>query len=346
MAHARGRIEERLEALREACECQPGEAALPVLRQALADRHYRIVAKAADVTAERLLYALEGALADAYRCFLDDPIRRDPQCIAKSAIVRALVALDYQDSELYLEGLAYRQMEPVYGGRQDSAVDLRCSCAMGLVGTAYSRAVVALAELLADPDARARIGAVRGLACLPASQVEAVLRLKALVGDEESEVVGECFAALLQVEPELSVAFVARFLEAANPVVQELAALALGSSQARESFEALRQVWEMPMLSLEWRQVLLRAVALCRSEAAVEWLLSIVAEANDWPSIAMTSSCANVCERWWKDGGIRGWEVSSRRYGAMNRACSLPILMCSCGTRLWIPRGRYGETYP
>jgi HEAT repeat protein len=292
MGRARGRVQERLEVLREACEARPGEEALPVLREALGDRHCLMAARAAEVAGERLLYGLEADLKAAYGRFLRDPIKQDPHCTAKAAIARALVALDCQDARFYLAGLVYRQLEPVYGGRQDSAVDLRCTCAMGLVGTAYPRAAADLAGLLADPEPRARMGAARALGCLPSSQAEPVLRLKALVGDEEPEVVGECLTALLQVEPEESVGFVAGFLGDPDAAVRELAALALGASRADGALEALRDAWGAPLVRPELRRVLLRAAVLHRSQAAFDWLVGVVAEADERTAVAAVEEIA------------------------------------------------------
>ena len=105
--------------------------------------------------------------------------------------------------------LRYRQLEPVWGGTADTAVDVRASCAMGLVASGYSRALVELTALLNDTDAAARVGAVRAIACGNPREAELLLRSKALAGDAEPQVLGECFTGLLAVEPEESLGFVA-----------------------------------------------------------------------------------------------------------------------------------------
>src|SRR5262252_941888 len=122
------------------------------LAEALAHGHYRVASKAARLAGDALLYDLVPALIDAYRRFLDKPLKSDPNCYGKKAIARALVALDCEDVEFFLAGLQLEQREPVWGGTADTAADVRSSCALGLVATGYPRALVAIAALLYDPE--------------------------------------------------------------------------------------------------------------------------------------------------------------------------------------------------
>src|SRR5204862_7732974 len=115
------------------------------VRVARADKHYRVAAKGAVRAEERSLSERIPDLIEAYARFLTDPVKRDPNCMAKQAIARALVALECRDIPFYLEGIRYVQLEPVWGGSADTAVDVRCSCAMGLSTSNYFRAVPELA---------------------------------------------------------------------------------------------------------------------------------------------------------------------------------------------------------
>ena len=203
----RASIDEQLAAL----DALPAErtAKIDALQRALKGSHYRIAAKAARLAEDALLYELVPKMLDAYARFLDKPLKTDPSCYAKKAIARALVALDCNDTEFYRRGLQYRQLEPVWGGTADTAVDVRASCAMGLVASGYSRALVELTALLHDTDAAARVGAVRAIACGNPREAELLLRSKALGGDAEPQVLGECFSGLLDVEPDESIDLVA-----------------------------------------------------------------------------------------------------------------------------------------
>ena len=271
-------VEEQLAALDEL----PGERAAQIeaLAQALGETHYRVAAKAARLAEDALHYELEPKLLAAYARLVDKPAKRDPSCLAKKAIARALVALDCSDVEFYLRGLRYRQLEPVWGGTADTAADVRASCAMGLVASGYSRALVELAALLVDAEAAARIGAVRAIACGNPREAELLLRTKALVGDAEPQVVGECFTGLLAVAPEDSIGFVASYLAHSDDAVRELAALTLGESRLDAALGPLTEAWGGVLVGDELRRALLRAAAAHRSEAAFDWLLGLVAEAR------------------------------------------------------------------
>jgi HEAT repeat protein len=239
-----------------------------------------VAAKAAGLGAEQLLYDLEAELLAAYRRFLGEPLKRDPNCIAKSAIAQALVDLECNDVPFFIDGLHYRQLEPVWGGSVDSAVNVRCSCAMGLVATGYPRALHELTVLLSDAEANARSGAVRAISCANPREAELLLRFKVLTGDPEPEVIADCFTGLLSVEPDESPSFVARYLADADEVIRELAALALGESRLPEALAYLQKAWKQSILVGRFHGVLVRAAALHRSDAAFDWLLSMVGQAD------------------------------------------------------------------
>jgi hypothetical protein len=271
----------------------PGERAARVetLQRALAG-HYRIAAKAARAAEDALLYELIPSLKSSYARFLDKPLKQDPNCFAKKALARALVALDCNDVEFLLDGVRYRQLEPVWGGTADTAVDVRSSCAMGLVASGYSRALVELTALLNDADAGARLGAVRAIACGNPRESELLLRAKALGGDAEPQVIGECFTGLLAVAPETSIPFIAAYLAHADDALRELAALALGESRLDGALHPLKEAWNGVLVGEEFRSALLRAAAAHRSEAAFDWLLEIAAEARVPVAMAVIEALA------------------------------------------------------
>lgn len=245
------------------------------IKAALADPHFGVVAKAAAMCAERLSYDLEPDLVLAYQRFLDDPEKRDPNCIAKGAIARALVELQSSNVSFFIDGVHYRQMEPVWGGSVDTATDVRCSCAMGLVATNYPRALHELIVLLNDPESAPRMAAARAISCANPRQAELLLRLKVLMGDPEPEVVGECFTGLLEVEPDESLDFVAQYLDA-DESTRELAAIALGASRLDDALNFLKAAWDDAIDAPQFKRGLVRAAALHRSDDAFEWLLTII----------------------------------------------------------------------
>jgi len=106
-----------------------------------------------------------------------------------------------------------------------------------------------------------------------------LLRLRVLIGDRDPEVISDCLAAMLLLDPEgPSFEFVASHLESAEPENREAAALALGESRLPEAFPVLRQWWD-GLLDHEERRTALLALALLRREPARDLLTSLVEKA-------------------------------------------------------------------
>jgi HEAT repeat protein len=275
-AGARKTVDEKLAALNALSAVAERAVQNEAIQAGLEDKHFRVVAKAAAISGERSLHERTADLVAAYTRFLQDPIKRDPNCLAKAAIARALVQLNCQQITFFMEGIRYRQLEPVWGGTTDTAVDVRCSCAMGLVATGYWRAIQELTALLSDSEAPARSGAVRAISCGNPREAEALLRFKVLTGDKEPEVIGECFTALLSIAADDCLEFVAQFLSGKDDTLRDLAALALGESRHPEALRHLRAAWDEVYVPPAQRAVLLRAGALHRTEPAFDWLIDII----------------------------------------------------------------------
>src|SRR5262249_11165043 len=141
---------------------------------------------------------------------------------------------EYAEEDLFWRGARYVQLEPVWGGSQDTAANLRVACAFGLVRVHARGVITYLVDLLCDPEKPARAGAAQALAYSETEAAGLLLRFKARVGDSEPEVISECFGGLLKLAPEESVPFVAEFLTSPDSAVQEAAILALGDSRRRE----------------------------------------------------------------------------------------------------------------
>ena len=234
-----------------------------------------LAAKAARIAGEWQAAELIPELLAAFERFLLKPELTDKGCGAKSEILKTLCKLEHDSPAVFLRGIRYVQMEAVWGRSVDTAAELRGLSAIGLAQTAYPDVLEEILPLLLDSERGARIGAIRAIgACgLPGDAL--VLRLKALSGDPEPEVLGECFAALLRAQPAKSLAFVAAFLGAEQQAVAEAAALALGDSRLESAFELLRNAFERPH-ARALRRALLLAIALLRRESAIDFLLELV----------------------------------------------------------------------
>ncbi len=264
---------EQLAALREAPLGAPLEAAL---REGLRHASFRVVLAAAGVVEARELEGYGDALVEAFSRLLaaPEPAKSDPGCRAKVAVVRALLKTEAAgEARAYQQGVTWVQREKGWGGATDTAGELRGHCAVGLVRCRHGDAVMRAAELLADPERAARIGAAEALGEAPGAEAAPLLRYKLLAGDADPEVEGAVFGAFLGHEPQRALELAPELL--AGPEERaEAIALALGASRRPEALEPLRAYAERTGESA--RQTAYVAMALLRDDAATAVLLEVV----------------------------------------------------------------------
>ncbi len=256
-----------IDALRQA------PAALEPLRKALRDRNNLMVSKAAAVAGDLLLRDLIPDLVAAFDRFLKDPAKTDPKCWAKNAMVKALKDLGHEDPEVYLRGIAHVQMEPVWGGRADSASALRGACALALVACSLPRDMILLhlADALADRELRVRADAARAIGQLPGQDSILMLRVKSQAGDKEPAVIGQVFLSLLGMDARGSIPFVARFLTSTNDDIRFEAAAALGECPELLAVETLIARWRVER-DVEMKRAIVLSLGVSRVPEAREFL--------------------------------------------------------------------------
>jgi hypothetical protein len=276
----KGRVEQELEKLRVLRDDIYAADAAQQLARALASKRSLVVAAAADIIADHELEGHAPALTAAFEEFMRDPVKRDPGCRAKTAIVRALARTGAHATLLYLRGVRYVQKEPVWGGAVDTAVELRGTSAMGLVSCNYPDALVEVAELLADPEPIARVAAAQSFAHSRDRAVAVpILRFKVRLGDPDARVLGACFGALLSHTPEASLELVASFARGSEAETREVAVLALGESRIHAAVPILREISEDAVTNEEIRMALV-ALGLARSDAAWDYLVEQLRSAS------------------------------------------------------------------
>ena len=129
------------------------------------------------------------------------PVKSDPSRAAKTAITDALYRIGAPELAVYRTGIRHVQLEPVWGGKADTATALRATCALALVRVHYPDYLTEIADLLADREAPARKTAAQPLAYSENPAAVPLLRLKALIGDDDPQVLLECLLALLAITP-------------------------------------------------------------------------------------------------------------------------------------------------
>jgi HEAT repeat protein len=292
------------------------ETVAPALKKALQDKSNLVVAEAAKIAGEEHHTALVPELLAAFARLFEDPVKSDPKCWGKTALLKALTVLGYSESAPFLRGSTHVQMEPVYGGQEDSAIHLRAGSVLALVQcTDLTRPEVLrhVVDALADTSDTVRMEAVRTLEQMNGEEGALLLRSKAHSGDRRSAVTGQVFDSLLGLEREKAVAFVSRFLESPSPEVRDEAALSLGASRLGPAVNVLIERWRTSR-SREFSSVLLRALSSSREETALAFLLDLVREGTSRDSASALE--ALELHRDSPDIRLRVEEARGRRLGA------------------------------
>lgn len=253
------------------------DAVVGSLKDALLDRRAPLVAKAAELIETMGLDDLQGDMERAFLGLLQEPLKRDKGCVGKTALAKALLELERPSDEVFLAGVRWIQMEPSWGPPVDTAANLRGFCAHGLVRSRQPDAVLHITPLLVDKEPAPRLGAVRALGESGQPAAEALLRLKILTGDEEPEVVGEAFSALMSLSAERSLDFIVPYLDDADPSMSESAALALGGSRHPAVVEPLKSRLETALKD-DIQGPLYLALSITRLDSAIDHLVETVAD--------------------------------------------------------------------
>lgn len=245
------------------------------IAQSLASKMSFVAEKAANLAREMKATGLCNELRQAFDRFLADPKSSDKGCAAKTAVARAALELECPEETIFLAGIQHFQMEFSFPEPIDVAAELRGLCALGLVQVRSRGAMYRVVDLLNDRETQARVGAVRALAYAGREECVLVLRFKALAGDREPAVVGECLTALVSLQPREALEFVGNFLESSHDAVRDEAALALGTSKEPAALDLLKGQFEVTT-DRHFRQTLLTSIASLRFPAAIDFLVSVV----------------------------------------------------------------------
>jgi hypothetical protein len=280
------------------------------IQKALAHKNNFLVSKAAKLVAEAELAELLPEVLAAYDRFFVDAASTDPQCWAKTALAKALVKLEHRQKDAFLHGLRHIQLEGSWGGSTDTAGALRANCLHGLLdcpGLSDAELLAYLAESLVDADKTVRMEAARAIGNVGGVSSALLLRLRLHLGlerrnheEEEPEVLGACFSALLSLEGERAVPLVASALKEGDELSAE-AAYALAEARTPAAWLALQQRWRAGA-DAWFASVLLSAMALTRLSEALDFLIAMIEnDAREAPAaieaIARSAPGEELCFR-------------------------------------------------
>lgn len=266
---------ERLKRLEDQVDASElsSEDAVPTVRESLAHVSPRVVARAAKFCKDHWLDVLVEPLLASYQRMLKTPVKTDPGCEAKFAIVEALRRIDYADIDFYLDALKYRQYEPVWGGETDTAAELRAEAILAASRLGVPDLGLLIVDLMVDEEPATRAGAIRALAGSGRIEAEPLLRLKLYTGDERAEVMGECFSGLMAINADKSFELVAERLQSEDRGLRNEAALAIVESRHPDGLTRL-QVAFRSQDDPEDQRAMALAIGLMRQSDAIDYLLS------------------------------------------------------------------------
>ena len=273
-------VDDKLSAIRRLRDQDPSPELTADLRKALADRSNLVVAAAATIAGDRRLVELAAPLEAAFPRFMEDPEKTDKLCRAKLAIIQALDKLEHGNEEIFLQAARHVQLEPVWGGSEDSAAPLRAAALIALARIDALGLLPLLVDSLADPAKDVRMAAAQALGYQGSKTASLLLRLKVRLGDREPDVLSECFSGLLARDAEENLPIVREALESDDLPLCEAAMLALGRTKSPRAFEALKARWER-QARFELRETLLLALSMLRLPNAVDFLIELVATGQE-----------------------------------------------------------------
>jgi len=258
------------------------------LRSALRDRSNLIVAAAAAIVGDQKHPDMLSDLEAAYERFLVDPVKNDKLCRAKIAIIQSLDKLGHDQADSFLRAASHVQLEPVWGGTEDTAAPLRSLAIFALARIDYHGLLPLLVDSMADSHKEVRIAAAQALGFHGSEAAGLLLRLKALVGDKDPEVISECLFGLFNIEPNENIGFVSRFLDSGIMTNCEAAIIALGRSRLPGAFELLKACWHRHPIGLD--EEIFLAMAILRLPASTEFLLEIIATGQERAALSALSA--------------------------------------------------------
>ena len=129
----------------------------------------------------------------------------------------------------------------------------------------------------------------------------------------------ECLSGLMSMSPSASFEFVARFVDRSYPALYEHAALALAESRLPEAFDVLKEKWTTTF-DREFKQTLLLPMALTRSEAGRDFLISVLESGE----VGMSTAAIAALRIYREDAAIR--RRAEEAIGGPNKAQLLAAL--------------------
>jgi len=269
-------VDERLKQLRDLSRERDHSRIQAAVIQALADKTNLIIAQAAQLIYDLEISGAEPALVAAWQRLVKhpDPIKADKGCRAKEAIIQALGHLGYDNPDLSLEGLVYKQTEPAWPKAVDTADNVRAGCAFALARSRGLRIIDKLNAFVGylQGERVDRLNACKAIADTGHESGIPLLRMKLLADNDFPDVLGTCMTGLMTLNAKSSLPVVSNFLDHDNEQIVVEAAVALGTCGLSEAVNLLIDRYKRGVDD-EIRRSLLISIGLSRHALATDFLV-------------------------------------------------------------------------
>ncbi|MBK8257709.1 MAG: hypothetical protein IPK82_34200 [Polyangiaceae bacterium] len=283
----------------------------------LGDKNPYLVGEAAECAKKHELEELRPQLVAAFFRLIDEVGNADRGCFGKFKVIDTLVALSAFEPDVYLRGLHHRQWEGAFPKPIDVAGALRGLCAHALLRIRYREALLDVVPLLFDEVAVTRTETANALGQSGLEGAAAALHIKALVGDQEADVMGAVYKALLEIQPTRYLPFVENALLTGSESDVDAAALAIGEARPAGGFDTLKKAADAPNRARSLEAIYL-ALALLRAPQAIEHLVQIADKSPE--ARAKLAVSALALHRHDKTLAARIADIANRRKGAVAEA--------------------------
>ncbi len=265
------------------------ESGIAHLRSIFRKQNGMVIARAAGLAVEWFESSLVEAMVSCYYRLRQRGVELDSQCWGKTALVKALQELAWQDTQLYIDGCRTVQLEPVRGGKEDTAVALRIASLNALMQSVVvdkNILMMLLADLLADESKRVRAEAANLSSYAPPTMAAPLLRLKIHLGDADSRVLGNCFDSLLSLMPNQESIKLIHSYTLNNDALQAEAVAALASSSLSEAVSLVLADYDT-FIDLQLKRIVLTSLSLSTTAEALDFLLNKLSDSLSEASIAL-----------------------------------------------------------
>jgi HEAT repeat protein len=308
------RTEDRIRAVHKIARL-PDPERQTLLLQALRDRASYVATLAAETLGQCADESSAATMSDHFLALMEDGTKRDPGCHVRAHLAFAFGRLEYHPARDALRaGIRAVQIEAVGGVPFDTAAHLRANCALALAQMRAPDALRDITLLLFDMSGNAIAGdrpTLCGDAIGAAVRMEprkAAAQALARLGDRDAllplalrltypenelpEVLQECMQAVVELEDERALDWLAPYLAHADRHLAAFAALMIARTRASEALALLRGA--IPHFSGDPLRAVVLALMTLRTEEAHAVLLGLTEDEREAVRLAVAEALADA----------------------------------------------------